>query len=73
MQSLNHPNTTCGVLTERKRHFCISDLSSFEERPEITEAPFDYQFILGFENRPEKDEVAYNDDYGVHFMGKYII
>jgi hypothetical protein len=70
VQSLNHPNTTCGVQTERKNHFCITDLLSYVERPEVTEAPADYQFILGFVNRNEKFENVYNDDFGVHFMGK---
>jgi hypothetical protein len=58
------------VQTERKNHFCITDLLSYVERPEVTEAPADYQFILGFVNRNEKFENVYNDDFGVHFMGK---
>lgn len=71
-QSLNHPNTTCGVQTEIKNHFCITDLLSYVERPEVTEVPYDYQFILGFENRVEKFRNIYNDEFGYEWMGEKI-
>lgn len=69
---LNHPNTTCGDFEEqKKKHFCITDLSSYVERPDITDVPYDHQFILGFENNPMDYEEVFGEGVHEHFMSKF--
>lgn len=67
-QYLNHPNTTCGP-TDLK-NFCITDLSSYVERPDITDVPPDYQFVLGFNNYLQQVGDTFGADKYGHFMSK---
>lgn len=68
VKSLNHPNTTCG--NSDPENFCITDLSSYVERPDITDVPFNERYYLGFGNYAQKvDEIFKPDNYG-HFMSK---
>lgn len=46
--SLNSPNNTCG--SGDTRNMCITDMSSYIRRPDITEVVPDHQFYLGFAN-----------------------
>lgn len=54
-------------------NLCITDLSSYVEKPEITSSNYDYRFILGFNNHlMQMHEVFGKDNYG-HFMRKFKI
>lgn len=69
---LNHPNTTCGDAEERKnQHYCITDLSSYVEQPDITDVPYDHQFILGFKNNPMDYDDIFGEGVYDHFMSNF--
>lgn len=69
---LNHPNTTCGDAEERKnQHYCITDLQSYVEQPDITDVPYDHQFILGFKNNPMDYDDIFGEGVYDHFMSNF--
>lgn len=68
MQILNHPNTTCGK--RDLKSLCITDLTSFVARPDITDVKPDYQFYLGFSNYEVELKEVFGDGKYEHFMSK---
>ncbi|KAG5677062.1 hypothetical protein PVAND_006846 [Polypedilum vanderplanki] len=46
---LNHPNATCSDSSIDKKSLCITDLSSYDTEPSITDVIPDHRFILGFD------------------------
>lgn len=70
LQFLNHPNATCGGTDPN--NLCITDLSSYVERPDITDVQPDHRFVLGFNNYAQQlSEVFGKNQYG-HFMRKLL-
>jgi hypothetical protein len=67
VQFLNHPNTTCGK-QEGKKDFCITDLASYVEEPEVTDAQPDYRFKIGFMNYQQTMQNVFGDGIYEHFM-----
>ncbi|KAG5671819.1 hypothetical protein PVAND_001994 [Polypedilum vanderplanki] len=59
---LNHPNATCSDLRKNKKSLCITDLSSYEKFPNITDVIPDHRFVLGFtmNNRPLSEIIRSN-------------
>lgn len=70
---MNSPNTTCGK--GDTKNFCITDLSSYIDRPDITDVPVlpENKIYLGFNNYRQKlDDVFGKKQHG-HFMSKLSI
>jgi hypothetical protein len=67
-KTLNHPNTTCGTAHE---NYCITDLSSFVERPDITDGPPDETFYLGFNMYAQDAHQIYNESKYMPFMSEF--
>lgn len=69
LQTLNHPNTTCGS-GDPKNH-CITDMSSYVERPDITDVEPDHRFYLGFDNHRQNLSDIFRHNKFDHFMSKF--
>lgn len=70
IQSLNHPNTTCGV--GDLENFCVTDLKSHVDYSDVTseDVVADYTFNLRFHNIIQPIETVFaHNNYG-HFMSK---
>ena len=68
MKLLNHPNTTCGL--PESNEYCITDLKSIENLPEILDTNVDHRFYLGFNNIAQNGRDFFSKDNYRHFMSK---
>jgi hypothetical protein len=51
--------------------YCITDLSSYVETPEITDVAPDYKFYLGFNNHHLALEDVFDGKKFDHFMSEF--
>lgn len=65
---MNHPSTKCGTGSSDK--LCITDLSSYLNKPDITDAEPDAQIFLGFEVKTDRFEDVFESQKYEHFNSK---
>lgn len=69
-QTLNHPNSTCGL--KNTKNYCITDLTSYVKREDITEGKPDKTFLLNFDNYVQNLKDVFGNGKYNHFMSKFL-